>query len=310
MDIFFNGFIAKPPTIEGYLHDLSSTCQKHLTNAPAQISITIVHTCPPVYRIDSIGNKDASWQLAVTDPAAALQCLRAGCGPSLYDIARYLLEHGIGFTTWYKFSGYKQSLVEDPPYRCLLGWRLKIPGQHLNYTDYLAYEHTRTQFFDKRRARAALKHGGILWRLAIDSLGISGAASLVFEGPDSQPRYRSQCTIPEGSRDIFYDEMLTQSEIDLICGVYMQYDGAQFGNPTHISWWPRPYIFSNSGLNFGCWTPFNERWFQGRLNAIREGMQKPLSSSEWRRNSIYQKKTRIIHANNVQLAHEYITTHP
>ncbi|KAJ6529249.1 hypothetical protein B0H19DRAFT_866381, partial [Mycena capillaripes] len=55
-------------------------------------------------------------------------------------------------------------------------------------------------------------------------------------------------------------EILTEEEIDIICGVYVveTADGQQL---KYISWWPTPLAFGSSGLSTGWWNANCERWF-------------------------------------------------
>ncbi|KAF9784299.1 hypothetical protein BJ322DRAFT_990744, partial [Thelephora terrestris] len=48
-----------------------------------------------------------------------------------------------------------------------------------------------------------------------------------------------------------------------------------------LSWWPKVNTWEGSGLDFGCWTPLCERWFQGHLKKIQEGRTQPYATRQW-----------------------------
>ena len=44
--------------------------------------------------------------------------------------------------------------------------------------------------------------------------------------------------------------------------------GDEYSEVSFISWWPRVGAWYASGLDFGCWTPYCEEWFQRQLTAV------------------------------------------
>ncbi|KAF9062808.1 hypothetical protein BDP27DRAFT_1140444, partial [Rhodocollybia butyracea] len=65
----------------------------------------------------------------------------------------------------------------------------------------------------------------------------------------------------------FWDDQLTEEEIDLVCGTYeVMTDGAM--QTSFRSWWPRPAAWKVCGLNCGYWSRDAEQWFQTRLEHI------------------------------------------
>jgi hypothetical protein len=177
------------------------------------------------YFIKPIGlpaSENVSWELVLREAATALQCLRHDWGPSLVHIARHLLEMGIPFST---------RLCVPPPYPTLrrgfhtnlgLGWRQQ--GYKPDYADYVAYATTRDSFLRLPHARAALLKGGIVWRLAIEVTGCFAA----LEGPSEHVlKHGAFITLPSGNQ--FWDDELSDAELDLICGVYKVYTGKIVG---------------------------------------------------------------------------------
>ena len=116
------------------------------------------------------------------------------------------------------------------------------PRAHV-YTgaDYNAYEEARDSLLrsDCRIGRAALLSGGILWRLAIESL----APDLVLENPGELARAKGiGFTYWDHTGGAYVDDGLTDDEIRLIIGMYVcepaeRKNLAGYGIP---SWWPAP----------------------------------------------------------------------
>jgi len=79
-------------------------------------------------------------------------------------------------------------------------------------------------YLKQPHCRAALLAGGIVWCLALESLGISP----VLHGPsDLALNYgmRTSALDDSGQAYTLYDDTLTEAETDLICGVYKIYTG-------------------------------------------------------------------------------------
>ena len=162
------------------------------------------------------------WVLVVADPATALQCARSGWGPKKSDIVRELLGRGIRFNTM-------ETLDANP--RTLCAYLRRCPG--LGYRpagykpdilDYKSYEELRDRFLRQPFGRAALLEGGIVWRLSLEALGIAPA----LDGPGTDAieyGIRTTAIDSSGRRFTLYDDVLSEEETDLICGVYKIYTG-------------------------------------------------------------------------------------
>ncbi|KAJ4464158.1 hypothetical protein C8R41DRAFT_745384, partial [Lentinula lateritia] len=67
----------------------------------------------------------------------------------------------------------------------------------------------------------------------------------------------------------FWDDKLTDEEMDLICGSYEVATGSEGQQQTAIkSWWPRSGSWRSCGLNCGYWSSDAEDWFRNRLDQI------------------------------------------
>ncbi|KAG1890840.1 hypothetical protein F4604DRAFT_1566529 [Suillus subluteus] len=143
------------------------------------------------------------------------------------------------------------------------------------YADYIAYEQYRHEFMNETRARAALLRGGILWRLALHSLGFDVLPSALIGV--------SQDAVPFGlmlsiNGETHFDDELSEEEVDFICGMYYVYTNN--GCIEKLSWWPRPQAWAGSGLDVGFWSTRCKSWFQTCLENIRQGVSRHSQSSD------------------------------
>ena len=193
------------------------------------------------------------WYLFVKSAESALECLRRQWGPEVEDVARNLLEKGIPFTTRVQLS---ESLQLPPPPPLNLGWR--YPHYQPDHLDYKEYEQRRNAFLSEPRGRVALLTGGIIWRLAMEVL----SPDTVLVGP-TPGEYGKYISTSHGGT-MLWDEELTESERDLICGVYhVQSElNTTFPIPKLIficsKWWRYPSIMVAKGINLG--PVRNELW--------------------------------------------------
>ncbi|KZP02660.1 hypothetical protein FIBSPDRAFT_666587, partial [Athelia psychrophila] len=154
-----------------------------------------------------------------------------------------------------------------------LGWRMEhyLPSA----ADYIAYEAHRHAFLRSDRGRAAILQGGIVWRLAYDSVD----EEIIRHGP--YDIRTSTYNHFDGDLQGSWDDKLTDEELDLICGVYKVRTG-QGIQGSDCSWWPKQSTWEGSGLNIGCWTPDCERWYQRRLELLRGGKETLKTAKQWR----------------------------
>ncbi|KAH8115503.1 hypothetical protein DFH11DRAFT_1488066, partial [Phellopilus nigrolimitatus] len=169
-----------------------------------------------------------------------------------------------------------------------LGWRPK--GYVPDDLDYGVYEdRVRDLLADSSRARAALMTGGIVWRLAVEFIGVEGV-KCVLDGPSDRvyqsiflTRKAKAVSAQEGTpgSSTWWDDSLTDGELDLICGTYKIYTEQH----STVSWWPKKNAWESSGLNVGYWTPAAEKWFLERLERLRsnaEREERAKSSRRWK----------------------------
>ncbi|EIW58372.1 uncharacterized protein TRAVEDRAFT_124826 [Trametes versicolor FP-101664 SS1] len=176
----------------------------------------------------------------------------------------------------------------SPTEKCL-GWR--PPSFRPTEWDYRAYEARAYEILSSPRGRAAVLHGGIVWRLAMEILG-GHPQQLANTGPSTDVFVHSQAIQPRHGPP-YYDDGLSQEEIDIICGTYKIMDSGH-KDVVYFSWWPRPAQWSYSGMNVGYWTQFCEDWFQLRLQAIRDSNAAPHSGKEWRNKITFHQGARKV----------------
>jgi hypothetical protein len=168
------------------------------------------------------------WKLVVADAATAVMCLRRDWGSDITKIALNLLQKGIAFKTLQAMA------VAPDARRPLTELRLYSPTYtrppcKAVYADYVVYEQHRHEFMNQPRARAALLHGGLVWRLALHSFGFDNLPS-VLEGISRE-------AVPFGlmlliNDQTYFDDELSEEEVDFMCGTYYSHNGKFFFLPT------------------------------------------------------------------------------
>lgn len=171
---------------------------------------------------NTVKPESASMELSVTSPATLLEILRHDFGPDLDSVAEFLMNRGVTFNTFIR--GDPRSMTEkvNPRYRGL-GYR--PPKYRPGPIDYQTYVSTRNRFLRTSRCRAALMAGGLVARIAKGLVPYSE----VFYGPSDVVFDEGWC-LWNGKKSSpgYWDDMLTEHELDLICGVYKVATGIYF----------------------------------------------------------------------------------
>ncbi|KAK0435812.1 uncharacterized protein EV420DRAFT_1281558 [Desarmillaria tabescens] len=211
--------------------------------------------------------------------------LRQTSAYTLDDLTKCLCRWGIRLSTC------KRVRVHDQLPRTSLRTSEPVPyrrkGFQLTMEDFASYVERRRQLFrNSDVARAALKHGGLIWRLAMEEV----SEEYVTSGPSPRVMETGACLrTTEG--EALWDEMLMDDQIDVICGVYKveteddRYPkGDRRGKLTeHVSWFPKDAGWRGCGLDVGFWSPDAESWYQHRLANYLDGDFKCKNQSEWKR---------------------------
>jgi len=152
------------------------------------------------------------WCISV-EAMTSLECIRRGLGPSLLDVAEFLLKHGTPFRTLVPTSNPPLKAPAVPSQQSL-GRR---PHQYkFDLADFAAYESLRESFIQAQPAgRRALSYGGIVARLARETL----PDSAVLAGP-SDSALQGQQEILDDGKVFFVDDKISDQDLDLICGTY------------------------------------------------------------------------------------------
>jgi hypothetical protein len=105
----------------------------------------------------------------------------------------------------------------------------KHPGFSAVYADYVVYEQYRHEFMNQPHARAALLHGGLIWQLALHSIGFDELPS-VLDGLSREAVPFGVMLSINGQTD--FDDELSEEEVDFMCGTYHTYDSKFLVAPT------------------------------------------------------------------------------
>ena len=213
-------------SIPEVLCDLHPGNSRSLQNTASSIYIQEVFTSErPLFFIHHKSEKPTGWQLAVVDPCTALQAVRLNPS-SISELTREFVHSRTPFLTlkYDSSSPHSDSDSHAPlkptthvPMRFGLGER--PPGHKLDKEDFVAYEGVRDRLLGNERiARAAIKRGGLLSRLAstvVDEYDVlDGPSLLALENP---LRYTIEV---EGEKRHMIDDGLTVEEIAILVGLY------------------------------------------------------------------------------------------
>ncbi|KAI0741217.1 hypothetical protein C8Q76DRAFT_576504, partial [Earliella scabrosa] len=155
--------------------------------------------------------------------------------------------------------------------------------------EYRAYEERARALLIKPRARAAILHGGIVWRIALELLR-SDAIGCATAGPSEECHVYGHEFLAPSRQDPLYDDHLTPDELSVICGVYSIPNREHSGDHKGLaSWWPSPTHWDKSLRNYGFWTADNEVWFRNRLDMIRSNEGHPLTANRWKNGLMFHK---------------------
>ena len=140
---------------------------------------------------------------------------------------------------------------------------------------YEGYEEAHATILGRSYACAALLKGGILARLARESLNVTSAV----QGPSADV-FSLGTSHRSLDGQLHWDDDLSTSEIDTLCGVY-KFPTGQGVQTADMSWWPKQSTWVGSNVDVGYWSPNNEVWFTARLAKTRAGEAQPQSATHW-----------------------------
>lgn len=172
---------------------------------------------------------EEGYEVLVEGSAAALACKRAVNNPqgpkNAKQLVDFLARRGFAVATplrldlgdW-ELRELKSSNISANS-SSPLGYKLK--GEIGTKSDFQRWYLANKENFKKMRLRAAVMHGGLIWRLSIMFIGTAAAT----EGPsfkDDRSRrfdssYKTLFNLKEG---VYYDDSLTEYDVNLLCGVF------------------------------------------------------------------------------------------
>ncbi|KAJ3883958.1 hypothetical protein GG344DRAFT_16757, partial [Lentinula edodes] len=157
-----------------------------------------------------------SFVLAFSSAGTVMEIARRRWGPKTTDIVQRLIQEGFSFNT---LSPYLPPTNQVPPPQrrsVVLGRRPSNFNPGL--AEYLAYEYRRNSFLRSTRGRAAILAGGIIARLARRIVDEND----VFDGPTDKALHGQQalCVWDRTQHAAFWDDNLSEDEVDLISGSY------------------------------------------------------------------------------------------
>jgi hypothetical protein len=172
-----------------------------------------------------VSSIDCDYHLAVSDPLTVNHIFRTNVAPTVYEMTRLLLKWGVPFKT-FKRVWDRSSLLPVSPMPMFfnhvpLGLGIVSHNHEFTLADYSAYVNEREDLLSSFQGRAALLSGGLLWRIARDSLREDAD---VCNGTSGSHTAYDCVELNEGT---YADDRLTAHQQDVICGVYRVEPGGQ-----------------------------------------------------------------------------------
>ncbi|KAK7031254.1 hypothetical protein VNI00_013505 [Paramarasmius palmivorus] len=247
---------------------------------------------------------DQDIHLALPSGANVLEIVRRGWPGPAKELIPWLIHRGFTFRTFTKLSSTTR-LHATPKFRspARLGFRPR--DYEFNLLDYASYVHQRNLFLQTPRGRAAVLLGGIVGRIASDIVSIDD----IVEGPRQMMDLRGFGECITFQSEHYWDDQLTEEELDLICGLYdVEVERKKDGTfqLCKKSWWPKPTSWKNTGFSLGHWSPDAEAWYKERLKAIKSGAAKLYTNREWKNAIKGSKRALAVAGKQEKLADDYI----
>jgi hypothetical protein len=176
---------------------------------------SISRPAPDLFVFSYPPSPSCDWVLGLTNAADALYAFRLidQRQVNIYGVARCLLEEGVTFRTLISLPH-----GHLPSTRRMRATPMRLSGYQFTPHDYAAYLRERAAILSQPNGRAALLQGGILWRLALQSLSPDAA----LQGPSyAVTASRVGYSTDELEAGLaLWDDELTVVEKNLICGAY------------------------------------------------------------------------------------------
>jgi hypothetical protein len=179
----------------------------------------------------ALDKPNGSWKIALTTAADALFVYRLLVQKdfSVMSLGELLVDEGIRFHTLQPLSPRLSVKSNISTVRALVP--IHVQDYKFSLYDYHAYVQERARIFSSPRGRAALLEGGLIARIAKEHLGHHSAAL----GPSSAvTTHRQGFDFTDEAGITYWDDRLTEDEMNLICGMYHCYTGTYFHIFTYV----------------------------------------------------------------------------
>lgn len=275
--LHFFSFLALKQPVPGSLHDLNDG-----NEIPLRIFKSGAFTfskAPSAPYIITEPEKGVN-TLQVPYASLVVEAFRTAACTTIRQLASYFVKRGTGFHL---------GRTLDDPFKALSGPHSGLGYRPKNYMpnmfDFKAYLDRRNQLLmDPSVAQSALMQGGIVWRLAVESL-----QSIYQDGVDFEAI-------------LFHDSdfvRLTQQDLGVIVGMYTIWTGkhppscarsqnliltltGEASVDKELSWWPQHGQWKQSNIDVLYWSNGCESWYQRRSHGILHGKLDVRSGRQWR----------------------------
>ncbi|KAF8180869.1 hypothetical protein BJ912DRAFT_929191 [Pholiota molesta] len=302
ISVFFHAILKKTqlPVAVDDLASLNHAAIRHLFNFAA-----VHRPTSDLFIFSEPRSRTCNWMLGINHPECALYvCRYILSNPNAHTIvtvANRLLQRGIPFRTLIAHSYSARYTSVALPYSPT---SFRLINHEFTTQDFETYRLQCQQVLSQPQGRAALLHGGIIWRIAKDFLSVDE----VLLGPSIEViTHRVGYSHNSGTDGVRYcDDELTENELATICGTYSLYTAT--GQISIKSWFPPPICWTKDrmGINWVEWTARNEQFFQDLMKEIRAGKSKPKTVVEWTSILRGNKMARILRQNIRERARQFL----
>jgi hypothetical protein len=231
-----------------------------------------------VIRPKSRSYDSSSWYVATPSSTAVLLVFRRRWF-TMHSIARGFLDLGIPFHT---VEERMRGNLPLPPHRFRpQGLHVRPQGFTPSKADYEAYVRAREEIFKSPRARVLRLLGGIIGRLALESV----PDIAVLDGP-------SFCDQIIGTTEtsFFVDDFISRNDLEVVSGVY-RVIGASGGEQDviHASWWPKHSTWKKSGFAADQWLPNAEVFYAERMAKFGREEWNLKTATTWKESLKYDR---------------------
>jgi hypothetical protein len=162
--------------------------------------------------------RQAPWYLALKHGADVAMVCRLEKKWTEYDIVEFLLQSGTPFHTLIPSSSPSISQSHIVPRPSLVS-PYRSQAHKFEIDDYCSYRSRCNSILQHPRGRAALMHGGLMWRLAVPVVPWED----VYRGPSGwSPDPDEMIIVTDSVLQLeLFDDKLTIAEQEALCGTYI-----------------------------------------------------------------------------------------